>query len=647
MGIASGGLWAAALCAVLGGCATTKVAGSQAEGSSDTELQAWRILEQHRKQGEFPGAVIALRTPQGESVLVTDGTADPTKSNAPVDANTPWMIGSATKTFVAIVVLQLAQEEKLDLDASIEGWFPDLPGASQITTRQLLQHTSGLNEYLDSQKVLTDAKRRWLPKELVAAAVELGPLAEPGARHNYSNTNYILLGGIIERVTSKPWYAEVRARISEPLGLAQTGYGDEVSCPAVGPGYGVVDGDFVEQTAIWHRSLGGAAGGLQSTAKDLIRLAMALLNGQLLDDRHNAEMRTFVKAQSYGHVEHDYGLGLERYRINNITMIGHLGSASAHGSFVGYDPDRRIVVATLINSDLGGPPAMMAAEAIGAITDRSVASPPMPSASAGYTYFPYADLDDANGAKLGQTRITTQQASISHRMVFNEDRTQVEVGLDFQRLRFDYKGFVDNPTLQSVNSLSLNVSIIQKLTDSWGLLLIGAPGYNDDFLGPASLNALTLTLIGAGTYRFNPDLEIGLGLAMQNIFGEPLPLPVASVEWTITPQLWLSVILPVKAELTWLPIDQLGLRAGLLVNGNTYHGDPQIFGVANPQLNYSAIALDAGLRWFILPWLHVTPHAGYTLYRRLELSDGRDITAGGEFTLKNGPVFGLDLGIGG
>jgi hypothetical protein len=64
-------------------------------------------------------------------------------------------------------------------------------------------------------------------------------------------------------------------------------------------------------------------------------------------------------------------------------------------------------------------------------------------------------------------------------------------------------------------------------------------------------------------------------------------------------------------------------------------------------MNYSAIAVDAGLRWFILPWLHVTPHAGYTLYRRFEFSNGRDITVGGEFALKNGPVFGLDLGIGG
>jgi hypothetical protein len=92
----------------------------------------------------------------------------------------------------------------------------------------------------------------------------------------------------------------------------------------------------------------------------------------------------------------------------------------------------------------------------------------------------------------------------------------------------------------------------------------------------------------------------------QNIFGEPLPLPVASVDWTITDRLWLKSILPINAELTWLPIDALGLRASLLVSGNNYPGAESVYGVNNPQLNYSTAAADLGARWFILPFLHLT-----------------------------------------
>ena len=93
-----------------------------------------------------------------------------------------WNIGSVTKTFVAVVVLQLAQEGRIDLDAGIEGYLPDLPGADRITPRQLLQHTSGLAEYNDKPAVLNDAQRTWTPSELIAVAEAAGRVGEPGGR---------------------------------------------------------------------------------------------------------------------------------------------------------------------------------------------------------------------------------------------------------------------------------------------------------------------------------------------------------------------------------------------------------------------------------------------------------------------------------
>ena len=100
------------------------------------------------------------------------------------------------------------------------------------------------------------------------------------------------------------------------------------------------------------------------------------------------------------------------------------------------------------------------------------------------------------------------------------------------------------------------------------------------------------------------------------------------------------------AEVTWLPIDRLGLRAGLMLDGNSFHGAKSRYDVDNPQVNYSAMTAELSARWFIFPWLHVTTHGGYTINRRFEFSDGRSNIPDGKFDLKNGAVAGIRFGIG-
>lgn len=635
----------AALAAALSaGCATSGAA-RRPEGSRRSEARAARVLERHRASREFPGAVLALRDPSGALVSVTAGSADPT-GRAPVDPGAPWIIGSTTKTFVAVVVLQLAQEGKLDLDAPVEPHLPDLPGAARITARRLLQHTSGLAEYLHSGAVLGDARRAWGAGELIAVATARGPVAEPGAGYHYANTNYLVLGELIEKVTARPWYAEVRSRILEPLGLRHTGYAGEPSAPALGAGYVVADGEFVEATDRWHPSLGGAAGGMYSTAADLLAFTLALFEGHLLDPRRTAEMRIFVRGEDHGHVRHAYGLGLERYEVNRLTVLGHMGNGSAHGSFIGYDPSSGAAVAVQINAANPGPAAVVAAEVLGEVTGKDTAPPPMPSASAGYTHFPYQRLSRTGGGeRLGEVRITTQQASASYPIVANEGRTRLDLSLAYQRLQFDYRDLTY--PLDSVQAVTATAFLRQQLTGPWGLVLVGSPGYADDLEGPASLDAVTLTFVGAGSYRFSDRLEVGLGVGVQNVFGEPLPLPVASIDWTIADRLRLESILPLHAQLTWLPIDALGLRASLSVGGGTYHGAERIYPVDNPQLNYSVAVAELGARWFFLPPVHLTVHGGHTLRRRFEFSEGRHTLPDGKYDLANGPVFGIDLGVGG
>ena len=624
-------------------CLTASMA-AQPDSQSRSELRAKRILERHLARREFPGAALALRDPSGPSFTVTAGVADVAKGS-PIDASSPWNIGSATKTLVAVVVLQLAQEGKLDLDSTIQSFLPDLPAASRITTRQLLQHTSGLNEYLHADAVTGDARREWSARELIAIAVAKGPVAEPGAGYHYANTNYLVLGEIIEKVTSRSWNAEVRSRIIEALGLKHTGYLGEPSAPPLGTGYVFQDGRFVEATDRWHPSLGGAAGGMYSTTADLLAFTLALFEGNLLDARRTAEMRTFIPGEDYGYVRHAYGLGLERYTVKNVTVLGHMGVGAVHSAFIGYDPASRVAVAVQINAENPGPAAMMGAEAIGEETGKDTSPPPRPSISVGYSLYPFRTLSDVGtGERIGDARVSTRQVSVSYPIIANEGRTRLELSAAYQRLQFEYRDL--NYPLESAHAVSLTAFLRQRLTDRWGLVLVAAPGYADDFKGEPSLDAVTSTLVAAGSYRFGDGLEVGLGVAMQNAFGEPLPLPVASVDWTITDRLLLRSILPVSAELTWLPIDRLGLRASLLVNGSNYHGAESVYGVNNPQLNYSAAAADVGARWFILPFVHLTVHGGHTLYRRFGLSQGRDPAPGGEFELSNGPVFGIDLGVG-
>ncbi|MFY3742496.1 DUF6268 family outer membrane beta-barrel protein [Anaeromyxobacter sp. Red801] len=620
--------------------------GPSTDPSRSLEPRATRVLERHLARREFPGAVLALRPRAGGTLLVTAGTADPTRRAARIDPSAPWIIGSTTKTFVAVVVLQLAREGKLALDATVERFFPDLPGASRITIRQLLQHTSGMAEYLHTDPVDRDARREWSARELIAVAAARGPVAEPGAGFHYANTNYLMLGEIVERVTARPWHAEVRSRILEPLGLRHTGYAGEPSAPRLGAGYVLASGEPVEATALWHPSIGGAAGGMYSTASDLLAFTLALFEGDLLDARSAAEMRTFVRGEDHGFVAHAYGLGLERYTVNHLTVLGHMGTGSAHGAFIGYDPASHAAVAVQINAANPGPAAIVAAEVLGEVTGKDVSAPPAPSASAGYTFFPYQALERAGtGERLGELRVTTQQVSATYPIVANEGRTRLDLSVAYQRLQFDYRGLTH--PLDSAQSIGVTAFLRQKLTDRWGLVLVASPGYADDFEGPATLDAVTMTVVGAGTYRFGDRLEVGLGVAIQNAFGEPLPLPVASIDWTITDRLWLKSILPISAELTWLPHRALGVRGALLVNGGNYHGAERVYGVVNPQLNYSAAVADLGVRWFALPWLHVTVHGGHTLFRRFEFSEGRHRVPGGKYDLANGPVYGIELGVGG
>jgi D-alanyl-D-alanine carboxypeptidase len=338
---------------------------SAATGAARRQLLSG-ILESHRAAGDFVGATIAVRDPDGSVTEVTSGTQTTEPGSPAVDPAVAWNIGSATKTFVAVVVLQLAQEGRIDLDAGIQQYFPDLAGADRITPRELLQHTSGLHEYNDQPAVLSDMTRKWTPAELIAVAESAGRVGEPGGAHHYANTNYIVLGELIRQVTGHPWQDEVRTRIVEPLGMTNTSLiGDHHAV-----GYQSVNGAFVDSTSSSDPSVGGAAGALQSTDHDLLLLATALEDGTLLSPASRAAMETFVPGEDYSQfgIDHGYGLGWERYASAAVTVEGHMGTGDIGSAFVGYDTANGRAVAVRTNTGTPGPQAIMAMEALTALS---------------------------------------------------------------------------------------------------------------------------------------------------------------------------------------------------------------------------------------------------------------------------------------
>ncbi|MFD5917246.1 serine hydrolase domain-containing protein [Kitasatospora sp. NPDC058201] len=264
-------------------------------------------------------------------------------SGRPARADGRFRIGSITKTFVSTVVLQLADEGRLRLDDPVDRYLPGVvPNGGAITLRQVLNHTSGLYDYLEDPQFLFHdeaslraflAQGRWTnyrPEQLVTVGVQHAPYFAPGQGWHYSNTNYILTGMIIKKVTGHTWQREVEKRIVEPLNLDNTSFPG--SWPGIpGPhahGYVKLPEGPADVTLI-NPTVGDAAGNGISTTSDLDRFHAALFGGKLLSAARLAEMTTAVPAPMIGA---HYGLGLIRYDLPCGEVWGHTGGIPGFNS---------------------------------------------------------------------------------------------------------------------------------------------------------------------------------------------------------------------------------------------------------------------------------------------------------------------------
>jgi D-alanyl-D-alanine carboxypeptidase len=295
----------------------------------------------------FPGAILHVQSPRLGSWTGAAGLGrlSPATHMRPGDR---FRAGSVIKPFVSVVVLQLAERGRLSLDARLPQVLPAsvvgrFPTASEITVRMLLSHRSGIPEWDTpdvDEYIARHPAKVWTISELLDLAAAKPPVFAPGTSYKYCNTEYNLLGLIIEHATGRSWRSEISRRVIRPLRLRHTSLprpGDRSIKGAHAHGYLALGGRTVDRTRI-DPSVAGAAGGgaLVTTVQDLSRFLDALLSGRLFrHPRTLQEMLAFAPAPDVGG-QVGYGLGVERRVIpGGVEAIGHLGGAGTYTAYVG------------------------------------------------------------------------------------------------------------------------------------------------------------------------------------------------------------------------------------------------------------------------------------------------------------------------
>jgi D-alanyl-D-alanine carboxypeptidase len=328
----------------------------------------------------IPGAVVEVRTPQGNFTAAVGTTQR--GAEVPPDGDTHFRIASITKTMTSAVIVLLAQEGKLQFSDPISKYVPNVPNGENITIAELLKMRSGLYGFTDDPEFAAtldaDPTKVWTPQEVLAIGFRHPPLFPPGTAYDYSNTNYVLLGLVAEKVDGKPLAQVFQDRLYCPLGLTQTLFpaSSDTSIPDPyshgymygGSAYAMVDMpyppdvqaaaeagtlqpiDYTNQNP----SYAMAAGGAISTANDLATWIRALVDGQVFNaDLQRQWLDSPQPADPAEPAEPQYGYGIERQSIApDVTLYYHFGELPGFNSFSGYDPGNKVTLVLWSNLTL-------------------------------------------------------------------------------------------------------------------------------------------------------------------------------------------------------------------------------------------------------------------------------------------------------
>jgi D-alanyl-D-alanine carboxypeptidase len=351
-----------------------------------TETALAGALDSIRAGAALPGIQAAIVFPDGSTWTGQSGVGV-IATAAPVTADTLFSVASITKTFVATLVLRLAGRGTIGLDDPLSRYLPSYPNAAAITLRELLSHTSGIHDLFTSpgmsDDILANPSRIWTPQEVLARIGK--PYFAPGKGYYYSNTNYVLLGLVVEKATHKNLAALVREEFLTPLGLSHTFVQtEERTLGVVAHGYNGSAAKSVDlsigQTMVPFTSevtACSSACAIVSSAQDLARWASALYGGGVLDGAEMASMLDTTAALPYPSFI-PRGLGAEVISLGGRIAWGHRGHLDGFDGSMMYMPESGLTIVVQTNAEWAN---ALAASATLANVVLGVAPSPSPSPS--------------------------------------------------------------------------------------------------------------------------------------------------------------------------------------------------------------------------------------------------------------------------
>jgi len=306
-----------------------------------------KIADSAVDQLEAGGVIVGVSVPGYAPFVTASGMANVANGEAMTPEHIS-RIGSVTKTFVSAATLQLVDEGLLSLDDTVGDHLAVLARGDDITVTHLLNHTSGLTDYTYDSALVGRFTETHTDDELIALIADDALMSEPGTSFSYANTNYVLLGMIIEAVTGQRWDEDIEARFIEPLGLTDT------RAPGGSEGWGTTVPGYIgtaDVTSSLHPSLFGASGSMESSALDQLTWGQAYLSGSLLSSDLHAQQLADDVVVSNGAVWMRYGIFQWDPSIGSADPeLWHNGAVNGYAAWLGHRLDSGITVTILANA---------------------------------------------------------------------------------------------------------------------------------------------------------------------------------------------------------------------------------------------------------------------------------------------------------
>ncbi|WP_312076498.1 serine hydrolase domain-containing protein [Chryseobacterium sp.] len=317
---------------------------------SAISVSAVAFSQQNLKQklGNYLDSLYAHQKMMGSFAIAEDGKStfqhvvgfSDVDKKLKANINTQYRVGSISKTFTAVLMMKAVEENKIYLSQKLSDFYPEIPNAKKITIENLLQHRSGIHNLTDENEYLQYYTQKKSEKELIDIIKKYDSDFNPGIQFQYSNSNYILLGFILEKVYKKSFADLVKEKISKPLKLSLTEVGGKINSDKnQAKSYSFQNGlyNLAPETDM---SIPIGAGDIISTPSELLKFILGLENGKLITKESLKKMQNFSD---------NYGYGLVKIPFNEYSGFGHTGGIDEFRSFLYYFPDLKIAVSSVTN----------------------------------------------------------------------------------------------------------------------------------------------------------------------------------------------------------------------------------------------------------------------------------------------------------